>query len=84
VADEGVSMGKRQHEFSVLAVWDEEAQVYYSETDIFGLHIETKSLDEFEEVMVAAAGDLIRANHWRSASSSSGLSRGPSCNPNMW
>jgi Domain of unknown function (DUF1902) len=66
----------RQHEFSVRAVWDAEAQVYYSESDIFGLHIETKSLDEFEAVMVAAAGDLIRANHWRAPSSSSAMSRG--------
>jgi hypothetical protein len=49
--------------FSVRAVWDPEARVYYSESDIFGLHIETKSLDEFEEVMMAEGVNLIIANH---------------------
>jgi Domain of unknown function (DUF1902) len=76
MADEGVKVSMRQHEFAVLAVWDEDAEVYYSESDILGLHIETKTLDEFEAVMVAAAGDLIRSNHRRTPSSSSGLSRG--------
>jgi hypothetical protein len=49
--------------FSVRAVWDPEAKVYYSESDIFGLHIETKSLAEFEEVMMAEGVNLILANH---------------------
>jgi Domain of unknown function (DUF1902) len=49
--------------FSVRAVWDPEAKVYYSESDIFGLHIETKSLDEFEDVMMAEGVNLILANH---------------------
>jgi len=49
--------------FYVRAIWDEEAQVYYSETDIFGLNIETKALDEFEEVMNALALELIMNNH---------------------
>jgi hypothetical protein len=54
-------MSKRT--FSVRAVWDPEARVYYSESDIFGLHIETKSLDEFEEIMMAEGVNLIIANH---------------------
>lgn len=49
--------------FSVRAVWDPEARVYYSESDIFGLHIETKTLDDFEEVMMAEGVNLILANH---------------------
>jgi Domain of unknown function (DUF1902) len=49
--------------FSVRAVWDPEARVYYSESDILGLHIESKSLDEFEEVMMAEGVNLILANH---------------------
>ena len=53
--------------FSVKAIWDEEAQVLYAQSDIEGLHIEAASLDEFEEVMLDAAPDLILANH-RSAS----------------
>jgi hypothetical protein len=49
--------------FFVRAIWDDEAKVYYSETDIFGLNIETKTLDEFEEVMNALALEMIMDNH---------------------
>ena len=52
-----------QRTFSVKAIWDAEARVYYSESDIFGLHIETKTLDDFEEVMMAEGVNLILANH---------------------
>ena len=53
--------------FSVKAIWDNEAQVFYAQSDIEGLHIEAASLDEFEEIMLDAAPELIMANH-RSAS----------------
>lgn len=49
--------------FFVRAIWDDEAKVYYSETDIFGLNIETKTLDEFEEIMNALALEMIMDNH---------------------
>lgn len=49
--------------FTVKAVWDNEAGVFYSESDIEGLHIEAVTLDEFEEIMMDAAPDLIVANH---------------------
>lgn len=49
--------------FYVRAVWDEEAQVFYSESDISGLHIEAATLDEFEAVMSEFAEELIAANH---------------------
>ena len=49
--------------FPVKAVWDGEAQVFYTQSDIEGLHIEATSLDEFEEIMLAAAPELIMANH---------------------
>ncbi len=49
--------------FFVRAIWDAEAKVFYSETDIFGLNIETKTLDEFEEVMNALALEMIMDNH---------------------
>ncbi len=49
--------------FYVKALWDDEVNVWYSESDIFGLHIETKTLDEFEEVMNEFAAELIVANH---------------------
>jgi hypothetical protein len=58
---EFMAMAKRT--FSVKALWDEEAKVYYCESDIDGLHIETPTLEAFEEVMFDAAVELIIANH---------------------
>lgn len=49
--------------FYVRALWDDEVHRWYSESDIHGLHIETDTLDEFEEVMKDVAVDLIFANH---------------------
>ena len=49
--------------FFVRAAWDEEAEVFVSESNIKGLHIEAKTIDEFEEVMNDLVGDLIVANH---------------------
>ena len=48
--------------FSVKAIWDDEAQVFYAQSDIEGLHIEAASLDEFEEIMMDAAPELIKEN----------------------
>ncbi len=53
--------------FYVKACWDPEARVYYSESDIRGLHIEAETLDEFEQVMLDCAADLIVANHMQAA-----------------
>jgi Domain of unknown function (DUF1902) len=49
--------------FYVKALWDDEAKVWYSETDIEGLFIETGSLQEFEDIMPELARDMIIANH---------------------
>ena len=49
--------------FKVEAVWDPEARVFYSESDIFGLHIEAKTIESFEEIMRDLAPRLIEANH---------------------
>jgi hypothetical protein len=48
--------------FFVKALWDEEAKVCSSESDIEGLHIEASSIEEFEAVMneAAAAGSVNR------------------------
>ena len=54
-------MSKRA--FFVRALWDDEARVYYAVSDIFGLHIETRTIEEFEEVLFDAAADLVLANH---------------------
>lgn len=57
-----------QRLFNVSALWDEEAQVYYSESDIFGLHIEAPDLDTFERALMDVAPGLIVANHLKAES----------------
>jgi hypothetical protein len=54
-------MNKRM--FYVTAFWDPDAGVYVSESDIIGLHIEAATLDEFEDLLMDIAPDLIMANH---------------------
>ncbi|WP_207105877.1 DUF1902 domain-containing protein [Rhizobium sp. CFBP 13726] len=49
--------------FFIKAVWDEEARLFYSESDIEGLHIEAPDVDSFEDVIFDVAIDLIVANH---------------------
>ncbi len=49
--------------FTISAIWDEEAQIYYSESDIVGLHIEAPSLEAFESIMSEVAPELIVTNH---------------------
>ena len=49
--------------FSVTAHWDDEAKVFYSDSDIIGLHIEAKTIEEFESVMMEVAPGLVIANH---------------------
>jgi hypothetical protein len=51
--------------FFVKALWDDEAKVWYSDTDIQGLFINAKNLNEFEDVINEFAGDLVLENHWR-------------------
>lgn len=49
--------------YFVKALWDSEAKVYYSDSNIEGLHIEAETLDEFEAVIMEAAIELIVENH---------------------
>ena len=49
-------------EFHVQPVWDDEAHVYYSQSNVPGLTIETETLDLFEEVMLDLAPYLILEN----------------------
>ncbi len=51
--------------FYVKAIWDDEAKVWISDTDIQGLFINAKDLNEFEEVVSEFAGELVLENHWR-------------------
>lgn len=54
-------MAKRM--FSIIARWDDEAQVFYSGSDIAGLHVEAATLEEFEAVMMDVAPGLVTTNH---------------------
>jgi len=49
--------------FYVRAIWDPEESIFYSESNIIGLHLETPTFEEFEEVLMDVAPDLIVANH---------------------
>lgn len=49
-------MAKRM--FNVTAHWDDEAGVFYSDSDIVGLHIEARTIEEFEAVMMDVAPSL--------------------------
>jgi hypothetical protein len=49
--------------FYVKALWDDEAEVWYSETDTEGLFIEAVTLGEFEDIMPELARDMIFSNH---------------------
>lgn len=48
--------------FYVKAVWDAEARVWCSESDIPGLVLETPSLAEFEDLIRHFASDLLASN----------------------
>ncbi|MEO0937571.1 MAG: DUF1902 domain-containing protein [Pseudomonadota bacterium] len=50
--------------FEVEAIWDEEASVWISESDIEGLHVQADTLSEFHEVVREFAAELIVANHY--------------------
>ena len=48
--------------YYVRAVWDEDAGVYFSETNVPGLNIEAESLHEFIELAEALAPQMLEAN----------------------
>ena len=63
---EGIQSPTMKAKYFVTGIWDEEAHVFYSKSDIHGLHIEAETLDEFESLTVDLAPDLIVENHLRS------------------
>jgi hypothetical protein len=50
--------------YFVRALWDDEAKVYVSESDIKGFHIEAATLEEFESVILEHAGEFVIENHF--------------------
>jgi len=59
--------------YHVKAVWDEDAGVFYAETDIPGLNVEASTLKEFIEIVEALAPEMMDAN--RPAGSKTGGGR---------
>ena len=53
-----------QRSFQVKAIWDEENAVWFSESDIIGLHVEAETLDAFYALVNEFASDLIVSNHY--------------------
>ena len=49
--------------FWVGAHWDDEAEIFSSESNIRGLHIEAASLDEFQEILMDLVPELLAANY---------------------
>jgi hypothetical protein len=48
--------------YYVKAIWDEEAQVFYSRSNIPGLNIEAATLHEFVEIAEDLAPQMLEAN----------------------
>ena len=51
-----------QPSFYVRAIWDPEAEVWVSESDIPGLVIEAETLAEFEGLMTELAPEMLAIN----------------------
>ena len=49
-------------EFLIHAVWDEDARVFYAESDVPGLNVEAATLQAFVEVLKDVLPDLIGTN----------------------
>ena len=48
--------------YSIRAIWDPDAEVYYSETDVPGLVVEAESLAEFVAIAEELLPELLKAN----------------------
>ena len=49
--------------FYIRPIWDDEAKIYYSDSNIIGLHLEARSIDELFAIADEVAIDLVLANH---------------------
>jgi Domain of unknown function (DUF1902) len=48
--------------FKVLAIWDDEAKVFTSQSDIPGLVVETETFEEFVGLVEALAPEMLADN----------------------
>jgi len=49
--------------FEIQAVWDAEANVWYSKSNVVGLHVEADTLEEFERIVREEAADIVYDNY---------------------
>ena len=49
--------------FHITAVWDEDSGVFYSDSNIVGLHIEAETIEEFLAIAIDLGPEMILANH---------------------
>ena len=49
--------------FHITAVWDEAVGVFYSDSNIVGLHIEAETIEEFRAIAIDLGPEMILANH---------------------
>lgn len=50
--------------FDVSAIWDEDQKLWYSESDLIGLHVEAATFPEFQKLVHEFAAELIVTNHY--------------------
>jgi len=50
--------------FHVQAVWDDSEKLWFSKSDIRGLHLEAETLEEFYGLVEEFASELIVTNHY--------------------
>ena len=55
-------MSQMQKSYYIKALWDPEAGVWHSESDIPGLVIEAYTLGEFEKLMMELAPEMLAEN----------------------
>ena len=55
--------------FHITAVWDEDAGLFYSDSNIVGLHIEAETIEEFQAIALDLGPEMILANHVTTAKS---------------
>ena len=49
--------------FHLTAVWDEDAGLFYSDSNIVGLHIEAETIEEFQAIALDLGPEMLLANH---------------------
>ena len=52
-------------EYLIHAIWDEEAGVFYAESNVPGLHIEAETIQQFIEVIQDVVPQLLESNNAR-------------------